>query len=165
MFAGRPSAITLSIDPDGQLREVSLKRWGNQTESGEYNYIPFGVTLDEERTFAGFTIPSRLRAGWWFGTERYAEFFRARIENGVGKGRVTRAVRTRPAFSWSTWGLCFELGRRSSGSIRWREQLRLCALVRHLNDVVELGAIDLPGACDYPSVTALIEVVRLASGS
>ena len=76
----KPTAITLSIPPEGRPREVSLKRWGNQTGTGEYDYIPFGVAFDEEGTFGGFTIPTRLRAGWWFGTERYNEFFRATIE-------------------------------------------------------------------------------------
>ena len=80
---GEPIAMTLSIDPEGRLRQASLMRWGNQTESGQYEYIPFGVTLEEERAFGGFTIPTRLRAGWWFGTERYAEFFQARIEKAV----------------------------------------------------------------------------------
>lgn len=80
---GEPTALTLSVDAEGRLRQVVVQRWGDQTESGEYDYIPFGVALDEERAFEGFTIPSQLRAGWWFGTERYAEFFRARIETAL----------------------------------------------------------------------------------
>jgi hypothetical protein len=80
---GNPTAITLSVDSEGRLRDVSLKRWGNLTESGQYDYIPFGVRFDEERTFGGFTIPTRLRAGWWFGTDRHSEFFRAHIEKAA----------------------------------------------------------------------------------
>jgi len=29
---------------------------------------PFGVTVEAERTFDGITFPSRVRAGWWWGT-------------------------------------------------------------------------------------------------
>jgi hypothetical protein len=38
---------------------------------------------EEEPTFSGFTVPSRIRAGWYFGTERFerdGEFFRATVE-------------------------------------------------------------------------------------
>lgn len=33
--------------------------------------IPFGVRVEEETTFDGDTLPTRLRGGWWYGTERY----------------------------------------------------------------------------------------------
>ena len=77
------TALTLALDDDGRVREVVIQRWGNQTDGGEYAYVPFGVGVDEEATFGGYTIPSRLRAGWWYGTDRYAEFFRARIKDAV----------------------------------------------------------------------------------
>lgn len=77
---GEPATLTLSIDPDGRLLKLSLPRWGDHTEDGSYTYIPFGGEYQEERTFGGFTIPSGISAGWWFGSERYLEFFRAKIE-------------------------------------------------------------------------------------
>lgn len=76
---GEPVTLTLVIDTDGKLLKLSLPRWGNQTEDGSYTYIPFGGEYQEERTFRGFTIPSQISAGWWFGTDRYLEFFRATI--------------------------------------------------------------------------------------
>jgi hypothetical protein len=51
-----------------------LPRWGDKTESGEYAAIPFGVKALEEATFAGYTIPSHIRGGWWYGTPRYFPF-------------------------------------------------------------------------------------------
>jgi hypothetical protein len=41
----------------------------------------FGVEVTTERTFGGVTIPSSGRAGWHFGTDRWAEgqFFRCTI--------------------------------------------------------------------------------------
>jgi hypothetical protein len=64
----------------GKLLKLSLPRWRNQTEDGSYNYIPFGGEFQQEKTFGGFTIPSRINAGWWLGTDHYLEFFRATVE-------------------------------------------------------------------------------------
>ncbi|MUG98566.1 hypothetical protein F7734_42260 [Scytonema sp. UIC 10036] len=75
-----PIILTLTIDPDGKLQKLSLPRWGDKTEDSSYTYIPFGGEYQEENTFGGFTIPSQMSAGWWFGTDRYLEFFRATIE-------------------------------------------------------------------------------------
>jgi hypothetical protein len=74
-----PVTLTLVVDTDGKPLNLSLLRWGDQTEDGSWNYIPFGVEFQAEQKFGGFTIPSQMNAGWWFGTERYLEFFRAKI--------------------------------------------------------------------------------------
>ncbi|MCV3214933.1 hypothetical protein OGM63_15665 [Plectonema radiosum NIES-515] len=42
--------------------------------------IPFGSKCEAELDESGFTIPDKMSAGWWFGTEQYAEFFQATIE-------------------------------------------------------------------------------------
>ncbi len=62
------------------LLKISFPRWGEHTDDGSFTYIPFGGEFQAERTFAGFTIPSQMSLGWWFGTDRYSEFFRATIE-------------------------------------------------------------------------------------
>jgi hypothetical protein len=57
-----------------------MQRWGNP--NGEpFGRYPFGVAIEGEKTFAGVTIGSQLRAGWWWGTDRQSEgeFFRATI--------------------------------------------------------------------------------------
>jgi uncharacterized protein DUF6920 len=77
------TALTLFVEPDGRLREIRILRWGNQTEDGGYGYIPFGGQILEERAFGGYTIPSKVGVGWWIGTDRYFEFFRAQIEDAV----------------------------------------------------------------------------------
>ena len=72
---GEAIPVTLSLAAGtGRLRSVVLPRWGDKTESGEYASIPFGVEVLEEATFAGYTIPSHLRGGWWYGTRRYFPF-------------------------------------------------------------------------------------------
>lgn len=75
-----PISLTLTIDSEGKLLKFSLPRWGDRTEQGDWQYIPFGGEVQAEKTFGGYTIPATINAGWWFGTENYVEFFRATIE-------------------------------------------------------------------------------------
>ncbi len=77
---GEPVKLTMVIDADGKFLQVSLPRWGDQTETGEHEYIPFGGEVEGESTFNGFTIPSQIAVGWWLGTEKYSEFFHATIQ-------------------------------------------------------------------------------------
>jgi hypothetical protein len=73
-------AVRLRIAPDGRPRDLLLQRWGNP-DGEPFARHPFGVAVDGERTFSGVTIPSEIRAGWWWGTDRQqpGEFFRAEI--------------------------------------------------------------------------------------
>jgi len=52
-----------------------VERWGNQTEDGRYAQIPFGVEVLQESAFGGFTVPVRIRGGWWYSTDRSFDFF------------------------------------------------------------------------------------------
>jgi hypothetical protein len=74
----------LSVGDDGRLLEVRVERWGNP-DGAPFGRYPFGVSIEAESEFSGITIPSVLRAGWWWGTERQAagEFFRAQITSAV----------------------------------------------------------------------------------
>jgi hypothetical protein len=77
---GQAETLELHVGPGGQLRSVAMRRWGNPL--GEpFGRHPFGVELSQERTFGGVTIPTRLRAGWFWTTPRWGdgEFFRAEI--------------------------------------------------------------------------------------
>jgi Family of unknown function (DUF6544) len=77
------TTLTLFVEPDGRLREIRILRWGNQAEDGSFGYVPFGGKMQEERDFGGYTIPSKVGAGWRLGTDHYFEFFRAQIEDAV----------------------------------------------------------------------------------
>lgn len=77
---GEPISIAYQLADDGKLEALSLLRWGDKTEDGTYGYIPFGGNCQRERTFSGFTIPSQIKVGWWFGTDKYSEFFQAEIQ-------------------------------------------------------------------------------------
>lgn len=80
---GETSELELQIDDNGRLRTAKLPRWGDPGNGG-FRYVDFGVIVEEETTFGGYTIPNRFRAGWYFGTERFeseGEFFRATIDH------------------------------------------------------------------------------------
>lgn len=80
-FDNEPITLTLIIDTDGRLLEISSPRWGNHTDDETWTYISFGGTCPAENTFDGFTIPAQLNIGWWFGTDRYYDFFQCTIQN------------------------------------------------------------------------------------
>ncbi|MBI4785297.1 MAG: hypothetical protein HY785_28915 [Oscillatoriophycideae cyanobacterium NC_groundwater_1537_Pr4_S-0.65um_50_18] len=75
-----PVTLTFVIDSKGKLLEGSTLRWGDRTEDGSWKHIPMGGKCYAERTFDGFTIPSQVGVGWWFGSEQYFEFFQATVK-------------------------------------------------------------------------------------
>lgn len=80
---GEKIELTIAFDDRGRVGAMSFPRWGNP-DGGKHRYVDFGVVVDEERAFGGYTLPSRVRAGWYYGTDRFAaegEFFRATIDN------------------------------------------------------------------------------------
>lgn len=82
---GEAAEIDYTIDPRGGLKSLSMPRWGNP-EGAEFHYVACGAWVESERTFGGYTIPSRLRVGWHFGTKRFeseGEFFRVTIDEAV----------------------------------------------------------------------------------
>lgn len=85
MAQGEQAELDVTIDQKGQLTAAKLPRWGNP-EGAEHHYVDFGAIVEEEGTFCGYTIPTRLRVGWYFGTERFesdGEFFRATIDHVI----------------------------------------------------------------------------------
>jgi hypothetical protein len=82
---GETAQIDCAIDEKGGLKEVNMPRWGNPG-GREFRYANCGGFVDEEDTFDGYTIPTRMRIGWHFGTEAFdseGEFFRVVIDDAV----------------------------------------------------------------------------------
>ena len=80
---GERAELTLAIDGTGRLEAVRLPRWGNPG-GGAFRYEDFGGVVEAERTFSGYTIPARLRVGWYYGTDRFepeGEFFRVTVDD------------------------------------------------------------------------------------
>lgn len=79
---GETTDLVLAIDSTGKMTQLAFKRWGNPA-GAEYYYEYFGAYLEKEETFSGYTIPTQVRAGWYFGSDRFeaeGEFFRAFID-------------------------------------------------------------------------------------
>ncbi len=81
---GAEEKVNLRLTAQGQLAEVWMMRWGNPGGEKPGRY-PFGVAIMEEKEFSGITLPSVLRAGWWWGTPNQGdgEFFHARITGAL----------------------------------------------------------------------------------
>jgi hypothetical protein len=61
---GETSHLMLSIDGRGAVQSFHYPRWGDPDKQG-FRYEEFGGLIDEERTFQGVTVPSKLRLGWY----------------------------------------------------------------------------------------------------
>ncbi len=75
------SDLHLSVTPDGQLERVSLQRWGDP-DGGAFQYQNFGALVAATGQFGGYRIPTRLRVGWYLGSDRFdreGEFFRVTV--------------------------------------------------------------------------------------
>jgi len=82
---GETTRITYHRDANGEVVAYSFPRWHNP-EGGEHRYMTFGVVVEEYGNFDGVRIPSRLRAGWGYGSpgfEPEGVFFRAVITDAV----------------------------------------------------------------------------------
>jgi hypothetical protein len=71
--------VHLRLARDGAVQAVWLERWGDPDGSGAFSSQPFGAEAAGEAAFAGHTIPSRLSAGWGYGTDAFAPFFEATV--------------------------------------------------------------------------------------
>lgn len=71
--------VDLTLGPDGTVLKVVTMRWSDANAEKAFHLQPFGGTMEEEATFEGFTIPSRIAVGNHFGTGDYLAFFQARI--------------------------------------------------------------------------------------
>ncbi len=85
--AGITGPVEFSIDPSGRVMTVRLGRWGNPPpDTKHFRMVDFGGIVEDEQTFAGYTIPSRVRGGWYFGSPQFdsiGEFFRATIDDAT----------------------------------------------------------------------------------
>jgi hypothetical protein len=79
--------VHIRIDAHGAMRASCVMRWDNG-ERGLHGYIPCGGDAHAEKRFGDIVIPSRLTAGWWYGTARYAPFFQAEIHAAEPLARI-----------------------------------------------------------------------------
>lgn len=79
---GQTTELNLTVGETGELHQLRFQRWGNP-EGADYHAATFGGFVEDETTFSGYTIPTQLRVGWYFGDDRFeaeGEFFRVTID-------------------------------------------------------------------------------------
>ena len=83
-YGATTSQVTITVSAIGQLRRVSLIRWGNPNRSGFGDHT-FTVRVDADLAVSGLRIPGSLVASWSDTGERAddAEFFRAHIDTAT----------------------------------------------------------------------------------
>jgi hypothetical protein len=82
LIARNAMEVELRVDEDGRLRSVRMHRWGNP-EGNAFRSVEFGAHVEDEGVFGGYTIPTRLHAGWHIREQGFApdgEFFRVTID-------------------------------------------------------------------------------------
>lgn len=82
---GEPAKITLTVSNQGVLEQIKVDRWGS-LEGEAFHYGDFGGIAEDSGTFDGYTIPTRLRIGWLFGSEQFesdGEFFHCTIDKAI----------------------------------------------------------------------------------
>jgi len=86
---GIETSLHLGVNKQGRLETLALKRWGNPDDT-IYRDLDFGGLVEAEDTFDGYTIPTRIRIGWHFGSDRFeseGEFFRATVDSARFRGK------------------------------------------------------------------------------
>jgi len=68
--------LKIDIAADGAVRSWWAQRWRDRSSG----YVPFGAIVHGEQTFGPLTVPSRLTAGWGYGTALWTPFFRCEVE-------------------------------------------------------------------------------------
>jgi hypothetical protein len=76
---GEPLGMTLTLSPEGRPLAVAMLRWSDANPDRVFRWQPFGGTIEAVGTFAGFTIPTRVRVGNHYGTDQYFPFFEAEL--------------------------------------------------------------------------------------
>lgn len=77
-----PHAVDLTVDDSGRLVQARMLRWGDHNLEKKYEMDSFGTfSIDDERTFDGFTIPSCFSVGWRPGANDPFEFLFAEIDD------------------------------------------------------------------------------------
>jgi hypothetical protein len=73
--------VDYTLDEQARPTRIVFERWGDPDRTGHWGWYPFGFEVTAYATFGGITAPSAGRAGWFAGTDRWAqgEFFRCAV--------------------------------------------------------------------------------------
>lgn len=76
---GMEQPVEVHVDDRGALTHIVFPRWSNANPQKLFQIQPFGGDLSEYRTFEGFTVPTVVHAGNFYGTDDYFPFFQVRV--------------------------------------------------------------------------------------
>ena len=73
-----PLVVQYELDDEARILSAQIDRWGDPNNTGVWGLHAFGFEATARATFAGVTVPSQGRVGWFPRTEQWAngEFFR-----------------------------------------------------------------------------------------
>lgn len=74
-------SVEVTVDDAGRPVIVRFPRWSDVNADRKYRVQTFGGALSEFRTFSGFTLPTHVEGGYFFGTDDYFPFFKADVRD------------------------------------------------------------------------------------
>lgn len=69
---GYVQEVTVTVDPSGELLSATIPRWSSAAGRPWHEEL-FALVCHGEATFAGYTIPVHVTAGWGYGTNRWSK--------------------------------------------------------------------------------------------
>ncbi|MBO6676072.1 MAG: hypothetical protein JJ908_13450 [Rhizobiales bacterium] len=76
---GMEQPVEVHVDARGAPTRIVFPRWSDANPQKQFQIQPFGGDLSEYRTFEGFTLPTVVNAGNFYGTDDYFPFFQVRV--------------------------------------------------------------------------------------
>lgn len=76
---GMEQSVEMHVDARGAPTRIVFPRWSNASPQKQFQIQPFGGDLSEYRTFEGFTVPTVVHAGNFYGTADYFPFYQVRV--------------------------------------------------------------------------------------
>ena len=67
---GEDLEVEILVDDAGALTEMTMLRHGDAGRD-DWGPTPYGFRIESEETFEGVSVPTLVRGGWWYGTDRY----------------------------------------------------------------------------------------------
>ena len=71
--------LEMKLASTGAVEEIIGERWSDANRDKEFRLQPFGGTVEGEKTFEGYTIPSRIKVGNHYPAPEYLPFFQAEV--------------------------------------------------------------------------------------
>lgn len=80
---GMEQPVEVHVDDRGAPTRIVFPRWSDANPQKQFQIQPFGGDLSEYRTFEGFTVPTVVHAGNFYGTADYFPFYQVRVTSVI----------------------------------------------------------------------------------